>query len=228
MPASNGESLSQQAVCPSCDARQAVEPVNVITPASPELQALFKGDLNRIVCDECGTEFRLPTPVLYRYDEDRQLIYYVPLEKREGWYEAEQEMEKITRSIFQADDNAAVPGCRLTLTRRGFIEKIALLLAGRDDRIIEYIKYQLFQRPDSEIDPVRTELLYDFSNQDPNKLAFILFDRETGQPNAATHVPAELYDELVETFLDDEEMQEELDALFSGYFVNVEKLLGLC
>ena len=177
-----------------------------------------------------GMRYSVPTtgPILFRDDDNRKLIYYIPAEQRSAWREADQEMERITQSVFEMGGDVKEPDCRLTLTRRSFIEKIALHLEKKDDRIIEYIKYQLFRRPEGQINPVRTELLYDFSNKEEDKLKFILFDRETGKPSAATHVPTQLYDELVETFLKDDDMKEELEALFSGRFVNVEKLLGIC
>ncbi|MFO7821650.1 MAG: CpXC domain-containing protein [Lentisphaeria bacterium] len=224
----NDNAPGQQAECPKCQQRHGVKPVTVITPDSDELEQLFQGTLNQVQCPECNTKFILQAPVVFRDDDKQKLIYYIPVEQRDQWQEAEKEMIKVTHSTFGSEEGVPIPDCRLTLTRRSFIEKIAIHSAGRDDRVIEYIKYQLYNKPEGDIDPVRVELLYDFSNESENNIQFILFDRETGAPSAATNVPAELYDELVETFLKDEDMQEELEALFSGHFVNVEKLLGIC
>lgn len=218
----------QQAECPKCHARQEATPITVIAPQTEALKQLFKGELNQLECRECGTRFLLQSPLIFHDDAREKLIYYIPVERRDNWAEAEKEMEKITGALADTNEQATKPDCRLTLTRRSFIEKIAIHLAGRDDRVIEYLKYQLYRKPDGQIDPVRTELLYDFSDQSEEQLKFILFDRETGQAQAATHIPIQLYDELVETFLKDDDMKEELDSLFSGHFVNVEKLLGLC
>lgn len=218
----------QQAECPKCRVRQEATPITVIEPQTEALKQLFKGDLNQAECRKCGTRFLLQSPLIFRDDAREKLIYYIPVERRDAWAEAEKEMQQITESIADTDAKTPKPDCRLTLTRRSFIEKVAIHLDGRDDRVIEYLKYQLYRKPDGQIDPVRTELLYDFSNQSDEQLKFIIFDRETGQAQAATHIPIQLYDELVETFLKDDDMKEELDSLFSGHFVNVEKLLGLC
>ena len=212
--------------CPHCGSRRDVHPVTVLEPNSPELEALFDGTLNQETCDACGVSFVLQVPIVYRDDEAHVLIYYLPLEDREQEAEAEEKMEGVTEQIFGREDTPEPPDCRLVLNRRRFVEKIALHEDGLDDRLVEYIKYQLHNRPDNKIDPVRSELFYDFTNADEQTLPFILFDRETGEPRAGTHVPMDLYHELKRTFLTDDDMARELEQLFPGYRVTVEKILG--
>ncbi|MCF7854345.1 MAG: hypothetical protein K9N51_06070 [Candidatus Pacebacteria bacterium] len=211
--------------CPTCECTQTITPVTVLHSDTDELEKLFQGHLNTVTCSSCHAQFRVQAPLLFRDDEHRFLVYYAPLEDRGKWDEAEKQMRQITANVFGNASLDELPDCRLTLTRRSFIEKIALHLDGLDDRVVEYVKYQLYNNPEQNVDAVRYELLYDFTASDDDKLAFILFDRESGTAQAATHIPRHVYEEVAEAFLKDDDMREELEALFSGYYVNVEKLL---
>ncbi|MBT3375629.1 MAG: hypothetical protein HN742_11935 [Lentisphaerae bacterium] len=211
--------------CPQCSEQQVVETTTVLRPGETAVQELFEGELNCVTCEACETRFFLDIPLLYRDDEVRWLIHFMPLEDATQWEKAEKQMESLSESIFDSGDAIDLPDCRLTLTRRTFIEKISLLQHRLDDRLVEYIKYQLYRAPDSEIDPIRNELLYDFSSKDSNRLAFIIFDRESGQAAAATHIDFDLYQELAAESAEDEGLGDALDELFPGYYVNVDRLL---
>ncbi len=219
------EAEVQEVSCPQCGASQEVEPITVLTPDDDELEALFKGHLNQVLCEQCEAAFMLRIPLLFRDDDDRFMVYYLPLDDRTKRAEVEKQMATVTQSIFGDTPPDERPELRLVMTLRRFIEKIAIHMHGLDDRIVEYVKYQLYRHPEQRIDPVRTELLYDFSQDDPDKLAFILFDRERGEAEAGTHLSLSLYDELAESFLQDEEMRSELNDLFPGYMVSVDQLM---
>lgn len=211
--------------CPHCGAAQNVTPVTVIRPSDTTLQDLYHGTLNRVPCDQCGTEFLLDVPVLFRDDDACVLIYYVPLRDPRQWAAAEAKMQDVTRQVFAAEPGVKAPECRLTMTRNAFIEKISLHLHRLEDRLVEYVKYQLYNSPGRKIDAVRHELLYDFSVCDEQKLPFLVFDRESGRATAATHLPMDVYCELADTFLADSGLKEELEKLFPGSCVSAERLL---
>lgn len=221
----NGGSAPLSVTCPHCGAAVDSDPVTVLRPEDREVIELFRGELNRLDCERCGSEFLLASPLLFRDDARRFLIYYLPLEDRTKWPEAERQMQEVITALLADDAMGGLPECRLVLTRRSLVEKIAVHRDGLDDRIVEYVKYQLFSRPEDAIDPVRYELLYDFSQQDVAKLAFILFGRDSGKAEAAAHIPMDVYSEVAEAFLKDDDMRKELDALFAGCYVNVEKLI---
>ncbi len=212
--------------CPRCHALQGIEPVSVLRPGDPALDALLRGSLNQTTCASCGTRFLVNVPLVFRDDAQRHVIYFMPLDDPRAWREAEQQMTHLTRQVFaDADDAGAVPEIRLTVTRKAFIEKIELHLHGLDDRLIEYIKFQFYNNPDNAIDAVRHELLYDFSSAAEENLAFILFDRESGQATAAAHIPHEIHAELAEAMLGDGGLADELRELFPGFYVSVDRLL---
>ena len=110
-------------------------------------------------------------------------------------------------------------------TSNSFIEKIFLHTHQLDDKLVEYVKYQLYGNPVQRIDPVRSELLYDFSTCDGEKLAFVVVDRESGRAIAGAHIPMAVYEELAAAFLNDGTFQDELDSLFPGYYVSVDRLI---
>ncbi len=212
--------------CPKCDAPQEVVPVTVLRPGDEALSALFAGQLNVVTCAHCSTAFTLNVPVLFRDDEGPCLIYFLPLEDASKWREAEEQMAELTRKVFAEEPELMAPTCRLTLRRSDFVEKIALHFRGLDDRVVEYVKYQLLHHPggDFGLDPVRQRLLFDFSRDNDENLAFLVFERETNEATARTHLPMETYREVAEMLLGNEALNEELDQLFPGAYVSVERM----
>ncbi len=214
--------------CPKCEQPVHATPETVLRPGEPAVLQLFQGELNNIVCPSCGAKFFLDVPLLYRDDPKHFLIYFMPLSNPQEWQKAEEEMAVVIEHIFAElleEDGIALPDCRLAVTRKSFIEKIALHMDDLDDLIVEYIKYQLYQNEEEQIDPIRHELLYDFSQKIPDALPLIVFDRENGQACASMHISLELYQEIKDAVNNDEVLQEELNSLFPGYFVSVERLL---
>jgi transcription elongation factor Elf1 len=213
--------------CPNCGAEQAVSATTVLHPGDRAVEELFAGHLNRVSCLSCGTPFVLDVPILFRDDEDRYLVYFMSLADGRDWRTAEREMRQLTEKLFAEIGDMVEPECRLVTTRGDLIEKIALHARNLDDRLVEYVKYQLMQNPDwqGKLDPVRHRMLYDFSSGDGDKLAFIVFDRETGDAVAGAHLPMDDFRDIEETFEANGQIQEELDRLFPGYYVSVDRLL---
>ena len=81
-------------------------------------------------------------------------------------------------------------------------------------------------RPSSGMDTVRNELFYDFSSMGSEDLAFLVFDRESGKATSAAQIPRSVYEELAETMASTPELRAELEALFPGHYVSVNRLLG--
>ena len=211
--------------CPQCGAPQAVRPTTVMHPEDAALEELCHGTLNQVTCTTCGAAFRLCVPLIFRDDESRYLVYFVGLDSPGEWEEAESRMQELAENAFSGDDDYGGSDFRLTVTRNTFIEKVFIHQHELDDKLVEYVKYQLYQNSSREIDPVRSELLYDFSGQDGGTLAFLVIDRESGRATAGAHIPMDVYEELADTFVGDRRLQDELDSLFPGYFVSVDRLM---
>ena len=225
-PLAEAPDAPAQVDCPACGEPQDVTPVTVLQPGDPQLEELFRGKLNVVECQACGQTFALQIPVVFRDDDSRTIIYYLPLDDQSQVGEAEDQMVSLADRLFVGGDIEEEPICRLTTTTRAFIEKIALSVHGLDDRVIEYIKYQLFTQLGSKIDPVRTELLYDFSTPLDDQLTLAMLDRETGAAQAGMQVPVAYYEELCATFASGPAMEAEIEDLFGSVYVTVDKLLS--
>jgi hypothetical protein len=212
------------AACPKCSATNAFLPVTVLRDKSDELKQLLAGRLNTVLCESCETEFLYETPILYRDDPQRWMVYFLPPVIVERLDDAILQVEELYDTVFDdlADDDR--PGCRLATTRNAFIEKIAVHQRGLDDRIIEYVKYQLYQNCD-DLDPIRHELLFDFSSSAGDQFTFLAFDRDTGKPTYSMEFPTADYESLATYFLSSEKMQGELNQMFRRHFVQVDDLI---
>ncbi len=211
--------------CPHCGRVHSVTPVTVLRPGDSALEKLFCGRLNVIHCPDCDRRFTLDVPLLYRDDPRRTLIYCLVMDDRSRWRETEAQMRELMARLFEGAAPGETPRLRLTLSRREFIEKIALHSKELDDRIVEFLKFQLFRRKEEQVNPEKFELLYDFSADDAEKLVLLLFERRTGKPGGAVHYPIEVYRELAELFNGEEDWRKELELLFPSYYVNVDRLL---
>lgn len=217
--------------CPKCGTPQQVAPVGVIEPGTPAFEALMRGTLNVHSCSACAVKFHLETTLIYRDPIHRAAVVLIPADSEEERSMAAKNVDAVLREALVATDataaGEAAPAfvCRLTFTRRDMIEKIALLVNSLDDRCIEFIKYQLFRNKKQDLDPVRQQLLYDFSNPQKQHIAFVVFDRESGSPTAALHVPMDAYRELATALLTGDDLKQELAELFPGNVVSVDSLM---
>ncbi len=211
--------------CPRCEVETSFAPVTVLTDQqSDDLKSLFAGRLNTVHCESCETDFLYETPILYRDDAGRWMVYYLPTTIIERLDDAVVHVEEIYDMVFNDCDQEERPGCRLVTKRNALIEKIAIHQRQLDDRIIEYIKYQLYQNCD-DLDTIRHELLLDFGNTTDSQLMFLAFDRDTGKPTYSMAFPAEDYESLSTYFLSTEKMQLELERMFRRYLIQVDDLI---
>lgn len=215
---------TREVTCPRCEKPLKTVAATVITPDSAELAALLKGTLNSVVCDECGCRILLDTVMMYRDDARRLVIWCIPVDDALGWNEAEQAMREMAAKIFAELPGELLPECRLTISRRTFIEKIMLFENGLDDRLVEFIKYQLYQHPKHPIDANKLELLYDFSATDADRLMFVAIERATGRATANTHLEMAAYQEMAEIYAKTETGREEMRKIFPEYFVSADRL----
>jgi len=210
--------------CPKCRATIRHTPAGVLRPGSAELRALLRGQLNRVRCGGCGFEYLHPAPLLYRDDERCCLIYHLPRQLGAP-EEALKRLLALATELFAELPEDARPACRLATSRNQFLEKIVLLHQGLDDRLVEYVKYQLFQHSPG-LSSDAHDVLYDFEASNDTELRFVVYERANGQPRFALSFQRATYNELREYFLDTPEMVGELDRLYPPGQVSVEALLA--
>ncbi len=211
-------------LCPNCQAENDFDPVTLIHEGSEDLARLIDGSLNTTRCTICNTQYLFETPILYRDGANRYLVYFIPRSITDKLNEALEQMDELYKRIFDDFDEDERPVCRLATRRSSFIEKIALSREGFDDRIIEYVKYQLYQNSEG-LDAIRHELLYNFGNSSDTEISFLAFDRDTGRAVYSLAFPRVDYDQLNTYFLATEKMRDELKRMFHTYHVQVDELL---
>ena len=216
----------QQTVqCPACLRNTICRTVSTITEGTKELNDLFIGTLNKTKCNACSAEFLIDVPLVYRDDKKRVLVYYAPSVKSDHVKEVINELKKLYRHAFAELPDTDKPRCRLTISRRDFIEKIAIYQHEYDDRLIEYIKYQLFQHSTKGLNPHRMDLLFDFSTTTNERLNFLAFDRKTGKAVYALEFLHDDYNQLKQYFFKSSEMENRLDQLYQNHYVHVSNIL---
>lgn len=211
--------------CPKCAFRMEAPVVRVLQPGSLAFKQLFSGNLNCPKCTKCGTVFQVEVEQLIFKDPDTAFILVqTPLPDENHQEDLEQEIDCMaTDAAYQ--ENLERPLVRLVFNREDFLEKIALHLRGFDDRLIEYAKFQLFQNTGgASLMPQQHRLLYDFSNSDEQKMQFIVFDREAGNPCASLHLPMQDFKDMVEEFQNNDNLQQELQTIFPNCVVHVDRL----
>ncbi len=213
-----------QIPCPKCGRRLAANYVESVAYGTPEFQKLLAGTLNCCKCPACGMVFQIGGQLVYR-ESDPPFILVQHEMPADGETEAiEKEVDVIVTAVA-ADHDQARPTVRLVFCREDFLEKLFLYRHGLDDRMIEYVKYQLFQGGTGELLSRRKfRLLYDFSANDPDNLVFAVFDRETMKPVNGLQVPRREFQRQCEEFDLNPDLQKQLDLLFPNCVVSVDRL----
>lgn len=207
--------------CPECDHDQDVklyESINI--GVEPILRdTLLSNEVNNITCSACGFEFRVDKTLLYNDPPRGFMVYCIP--ESEGDPDVITEM--IQRAVAEAE--AALPGgssgptIHLTSTRTEMIEKIFILEADLDPRIIEYIKYSIFTRNPEELPPREKGLLFDAEDSTDEHLLFVVQDLKSGELETVLQYSRSGYTALSNMFDQDEETANLLE-LFPGPYIN--------
>ena len=212
--------------CPECDHDQETElyeSINIGT--DPELRdALLANRVNNIECESCAFEFRVEKTLLYNDPLRGFMVYCVP--ESEG--NPEQITEMIQRAVSESEaacpDHTPGPAIHLTATRTEMIEKLFMLEAELDPRIIEYIKYSIFNRNPEELPPREKGLLFDAEDSTDEHLLFVVQDLESGELETVLQYSRAGYAALCEMFDKDEETADLLE-LFPGPYINARQAM---
>lgn len=212
--------------CPKCGHEEEVElyeSVNVKT--SPELkQALFANQLNAVTCGACGASFRVDKPLLYHDPDHGYMVYLLPLSDRAAEAGEREFGNALQRLNGLLPKGVEAPRVCLVFSRTELVERIFLLEAGLNERIIEYIKYLIYTRNPGRLDPATKVLLFNAEDSTPENLCFVVQDTGTRKLEAVLHYPRETYKALSEMF-DRDENTGTLMELFPGPHVSARTLL---
>lgn len=210
--------------CPRCGvpiAAQLFESVNIAE--DPVLRAdLIEDRLNRVACPACAFEYRIDKPLLYHDPDHALLVWWMP----EGRAAPEQtaarvaDMQDRLRDALPGD--APAPELHLVFDRVELIERIFLVEAGLDPRLIEYVKYLMYSRNAARLDPSKTRLLYNAQDSTAEVLCFVVQDLESMKLKSVLHYRRDAFDSVREMF--DGARAEGLRELFPGPYISARAL----
>lgn len=212
--------------CPKCSHEQQVElfeAINVTTePALRE--ALMRNQLNSVTCAGCGFTFQVHKPLLYHDAKRKFMIYWLPVP--DGAEEAgEQQFAGVLLQLTAGAAGAKLPPVHLVFNRTELVERIFLLEAKLDERLIEYVKHMMYLNNTGKLDPVRKVLLFNAQDSTLEDLCFVVQDAVTRHMEAVLHYPRKTYAALVEMFRADAK-QRMLRELFPGPHISARALLA--
>jgi hypothetical protein len=211
--------------CPKCAREQQVELYDAISVTEePALrEALMHNQLNAVTCAGCGFIFQVHKPLLYHDAKRNFMIYWLPAP--DGAEEAgEQQFAGVLLQLTAGAGGAKLPPVHLVFNRTALVERIFLLEAKLDERLIEYVKHMMYLNNTGKLDPARKTLLFNAHDSTPDDLCFVVQDAVTRQMEAVLHYPRKTYAALVEMFRADDK-QRMLRELFPGPHISARALL---
>ena len=205
--------------CPSCDNEIETEIVSALHEGDEAVDRLFQGTLNVVFCDACASDFHCDEPLVYRSEDSSAVVFYNPQLAGQPWEKCEELMQQVEQASIADLPAEKPPDFRITTNRNDFVEKISLLMNELDDRIVEYIKYQIFASGEAEFSGER--LYYDF-NASNESVEFFSLSRKDGRPGRSVGVGRDVYQDLVDA---DGSERLNLEEIFPGSYVQVDRLI---
>lgn len=200
--------------CPRCGQELTVElyeSINVQT--DPHLRdELMANRLNTVRCDGCELTFRVDKTLLYHDPKRRIMIYLMPEAENDSSGALTETLAHLG-SLLPSDVQA--PRLSVVGSRVELVERIFLFESGLDERIIEYLKYLLYTRNPTKLDPRTKNVLFDAEDSDANTLCFVVQDIASRQLEAMLRYDRKVYTALTEVFDRDEDTPKLLE-LFPG------------
>jgi hypothetical protein len=207
--------------CPVCRREARFAPVSHIdAERRPELrQAVLDGSLQRQVCPDCGTAFRMQ-PDLWYVDRGRgQWIAAFPWEKLRRWRECERHAHKMLERTTDSSERTGLTP-RITFGWSALREKVLLAEEGLDDIVLELCKYELAGGPPDGPLAAGTEMRLLRIESDDLWMATIQGDSE--QVICEMQVPQSQYEMVA---ADESPSRQDLRTrIAAGLFVDVQRL----
>lgn len=153
------QSAMQEITCPKCGKKTSFlvwDSIN--TMEDPEMKEKVRNDeAFRFYCPECGASALLNYNFLYHQQEDKVLIYV----SADG--EDASEMAQILDQRGNAFDGYRK---RIVRSYNAFKEKLLILDAGFDDRIVEIIKSSVWDNVEAHYKDKKIDEIYFVTNDD--------------------------------------------------------------
>lgn len=212
--------------CPKCRHEQAVqlyESINV--KDTPELkEKLLANQVNQVTCAQCGLVFRVDKPLVYHDPARSIMIYLVPIGDAAPESRERELGDLLRRMNGLLPAGIKAPEVCLVFSRTELVERIFLFDAGLNERVIEYIKYMIYTRNLTRVNPADKALLFDAQDSTPETLRFVVQDLASRKLEAVLDYGREAYTALCEMF-DKDSQTPNLLELFPGPHISARALL---
>jgi len=219
------QTASYPIACPRCGFRWSAEMYDSVNVReNPDLRdALMAGRLNAVTCEGCGHRFRVDKPLLY-HDPDRRFMIFLRPTPEARAAEAENEFRGMVEALAARSPSTPTPAMHLVLDHVELVERIFLLEAGLDERIVEYIKHTIHAKNLDRLDPARRRLLFNAQDSNEEHLLFVVQDVESRRLESVIQYRRDAYRALEEMF-DDDAQTAHLLELFPGPYISARRLL---
>ena len=213
---------THEIACPFCGHEQKVELWDSIdVDGEPELRdALLFNRVNNVECEKCGKHFRIEKPLVYRDREQDIFIHYDPLVGSRTLADVEatfkEAMEEMLRLLPK---DIPVPETGLVVEWGELVERIFMMEEGLDPRLVEHIKYMLFQQNPEQLSADQKNLLFNAKDSTDDQLCFVVQDRKTRKLEAALNFSRADYEALVNVFDTDDQLAL-LEEQFPGPYLS--------
>ncbi|MFL2859637.1 MAG: CpXC domain-containing protein [Pontiellaceae bacterium] len=211
--------------CPKCSLTQDVilyDSINV--DENPQFKdLLMKNKFNRVICEDCEFDFRVDLPLLYRDLKNNILIHWIPETNQHLAEDILEEFDEIIEHIDNGFDTKNItPNIRLVMSRVELIELIYLIESSMNERVVEYIKYNIYSRNKTKVEPKSNRLLLNVEDSDEHELCFVIQNIETNQLGEILRYGRASYSSLQDLFNED---PEEFLQMFPGPYISARYLL---
>ncbi|MCX7008516.1 MAG: CpXC domain-containing protein [Kiritimatiellaeota bacterium] len=213
--------------CPKCANEQEVDLFESVEVGSePALrEALMLNQLNAVTCTGCEFAFQVHKSLLYHDAKRGFMIYWLPVPAGAEEAGERQFADMLLQLATQQLEGVPLPQMHLVFSRTELIERIFLLEARLDERVIEYVKHLMYLNNTGKLDPVQKALLFNAQDSTDENLCFVVQDVATRKMEAMLHYSRKAYTAMAEMFRAEEKMRM-LRELFPGPHISARTLLA--
>ena len=212
--------------CPKCGRTQTVQLYEVLNvQTDPALRdRLMQNKINTVQCADCAFSFRVDKPLLYHDPARGLLVYWVPAPAGAA-AAAERQFADLLLALAQRQPpESTLPAVHLVFSRLELVERIFMLEAGLEERMIEYVKHLIYLNNQSRVNPREKNLLFNAQDSTPENLCFVVQDVASRKLERLLHYNRKAYEELCVIFRGAEQAQA-LRTLFPGPYVSARAVL---
>ena len=193
----------------------------LVADEDPDLrEALLAGRINRVECAGCRKGFRVDLPLIYRDREQDLFIHYDPLVGGRDLKAVEAAFRDGVAELNRLlPPDVPPPEAHLVVEWSELVERVFLLEEGLDARLVEHVKYMMFQQNPDKLPADKKNLLFDAQDSTDDQLCFVVQDRATKKLEAVLNFARADYEALVNVF-DSGDQLALLEEQFPGPYYN--------